>query len=116
MSSTTEEASMTDMTRRRMMDRKIVEMLRGGASVKAVARMMRVAKRRIRTLREQAKEYGYLEADGRLGPAALPPYPEAIFPDPVDGRSLRLSEAHQLLRPHQSWVQESPGTGRDAPL
>jgi transposase len=94
-----------------MMDRKIIEMLRGGASVKAVARMLRVAKRRIRALREQAKEYGYLEADGRLGSVALPPYPEAIFPDPVDGRSLRLSEAHQLLRPHQSWIRERMETG-----
>ncbi len=88
------------------MERKIVEMLQGGASVKRVARTLHVAKRRIRALREQAKKRGYLEADGRPGPVGLPPYPEAIFPDPVDGRSLRLSEAHQLLEPHRGWIRE----------
>ena len=97
---------MTERTRRRMMERKIVEMLRGGASLKRVARTLHVAKRRIRALREQAKKQGYLEADGRPGPVGLPPYPEAIFPDPVDGRSLRLSEAHQLLEPHRGWIRE----------
>jgi transposase len=97
---------MTEVTRRRMMDRKIVEMLMSGASVKPIARSLHVAKRRIRALRERAKEYGYLEADGRRGSVALPPYPEAIFPDPVDGRTLRLSEGHQLLEPHRLWIRE----------
>jgi transposase len=89
-----------------MMERKIVEMLRGGASVKGVARQLHVAKRRVRALRERAQKQGYLEADGRPGKVGLPPYPEAIFPDPVDGRSERSSEAHQLLEPHRGWIQE----------
>jgi transposase len=97
---------MTDLTRRRMVDRKIMELLISGRGVNAIARTLSVAKRRIRVLRERAQEQGYLEADGQPGPIALPPYPEAIFPDPVDGRSLRLSEAHQLLEPHRGWIRE----------
>lgn len=102
---------MSEQTRRRMMDRKIVEMLRSGAGVKSVARQLHVAKWRIRELREQAKACGYLEEGGRPGPAALPPYPEALFPDGVDGRSLRLSASHQLLEPHRDWIRERLETG-----
>ena len=88
------------------MDRKIVEMLRSGASVKGVARSLHVAKRRIRVVRERAQEQGYLEADGGPGPTALPPYPEAIFPDAADGRSARRSEAEEWLEPHRAWIRE----------
>jgi hypothetical protein len=78
------------------MDRKIVEMLRGGASVKGVARSLHVAKRRIRVVRERAQARGYLEADDGPGLTALPPYPEATFPEAVDGRSVRQSEVQEL--------------------
>ena len=88
------------------MDRKIVEMLRSGESVRGVARSLHVAKRRIRVVRERAQEQGYLEADGGPGATALPPYPEAIFPDTADGRSARRSEAEELLEPHQAWIRE----------
>jgi hypothetical protein len=67
MSFTIKEASMTDMTRRRMMDRKIVEMLRSGAGVKSVARQLHVAKWRIRELREQAKRVGIYKRAASLG-------------------------------------------------
>jgi transposase len=89
-----------------MMDRKIVELLMGGGSVKHIARSLHVSKSRVRRLREQAKEYGYLNEQGGKGSAALPPYPEAIFPEPIDRRMLRLSEHHQLLEPHREWIQE----------
>jgi len=97
---------MRERWRKRRMDRKIVEMLRGGASVKGVARSLHVAKRRIRVVRERAQAQGYLEADGGPGRTALPPYPEAIFPEAVDGRSVRPSEAQELLEPHQAWIRE----------
>jgi transposase len=102
---------MTVVTRRRMVERKIIELLMNGTGVNAIGRTLHVAKRRIRALRERAKEYGYLEADGRRGTMPLPPYPEAIFPDPVDGRSLRVSEAHQLLAPKKDWIKERLQTG-----
>ena len=38
--------------RRRLMDRKIVELLIGGARVNSISRTLRVSKRRIRRLRE----------------------------------------------------------------
>lgn len=97
---------MTVVTRRRLMDRKIVEMLRAGAGVKAVARQLHAARWRIRELREQAKACGYLQEGGRPGPVELPAYPQAVFPDGVDKRTLKLSEAHQLLEPKKAWVQE----------
>jgi len=92
--------------RRRLMDRKIVELLIGGAGVNSISRTLHVSKRRVRRLREQAKEYGYLTEQGSKGPVELTSYPEALFPDPVDARSLRVSEAHELLEPHRAWVEE----------
>jgi transposase len=97
---------MTGQTRRRMMDRKIVEMLRRGMGVNAIAQHLHVAKRRIRGVRGKAVEHGYLDADGTPGSVALPAYPEALFPDTVDGRRLRLSESHQVLEPHHDWIRE----------
>jgi DNA-binding CsgD family transcriptional regulator len=47
---------MTGLNRRRMMDRKIVEMLIHGLSIKRIARSLHIAKRRIRALRERAKK------------------------------------------------------------
>ncbi len=88
------------------MDRKIVELLIQGTGVNEIGRNLRVSKSRIRRLREQAKEHGYLNEEGLKGSVALPRYPEAIFPEPVDGRSLRLSEHHKLLEPHRGWIQE----------
>ena len=88
------------------MDRKIVELLIGGAGVNSISRTLHVSKRRVRRLREQAKEYGYLTEQGSKGAVELTCYPEAVFPDPVDARSLRVSEAHKLLEPHRAWVEE----------
>jgi len=92
--------------RRRLMDRKIVELLIGRAGVNSISRTLHVSKRRIRRLREQAKEYGYLTEESKKGLVELPLYPEGLFPDPVDGRTLRLSQAYELLEPHRAWIEE----------
>ena len=97
---------MTRSTRRKQMDRKIVELLKGGAGVNQVVAALRVSKVRVRRLREQAKEYGYLEANGKPGAAALPVYPEALFPEQIDGRALQVSEPQRQLEPHRSWIAE----------
>jgi transposase len=102
---------MTAVTRRRMVDRKIVELLRCGTGVNEIVRRLGVSKRRVRLLRERAWEYGYLERDGRPGTVTPPGYPEAVFPDPVDGRSLRVSETTALLSPHAEWIRERLGAG-----
>jgi len=87
------------------MDRKIVEMLMQGASVKVIARSLHVGRSRVRRLRELAQEHGYLALEGRgAGPSALPPFPEAIFPDPSDGRSVKMSEEHLRLEAIRDWI------------
>ena len=93
-------------TRRTLMDRKIVELLIHGANVKHIARSLHVGRRRVRGLREQAKEYGYLNEDGKKGVAALPPYPEVLFPESADRRSLRLPDSYRVLAPHHAWIRD----------
>jgi len=88
------------------MDRKIVELLISGGSVKQIARSLKVSKTRVRRLREQAKEYGYLTEEGRQGENKLPCYPETIFPEVADGRTLKLSESHQKLKLEHEWILE----------
>ena len=88
------------------MDRKIVELLKFGAGVNKVVETLQVGKKRVRCLRERAKEYGYLDAKGKPGATALPPYPEAIFPESVDGRAVQPSEPQRLLEPHRPWIAE----------
>lgn len=97
---------MNQEVRRRHMDRKIVERLIQGEGINAIARVMQVGKKRVRTLCERAKEYGYLDKDGKPGQVPLPPYPEAIFPDKVDGRTLKLSDSHRLLKEYRPWIEE----------
>ena len=93
------------------MDRKIVEFLIQGKGINEIKRGLHVGGRRIRCLREKAKEYGYLKEDNNTGSIELPPYPEAIFPDPVDGRSIKLSESHQELQRHLPWIKERLNIG-----
>ena len=97
---------MRNKTRRRMVDRKIVELLMGGTGVNSIARNLHVSKRRIGALRERAWEHGYLEEYGRPGARKPAPYPEALFPDPMDGRSLRVSESQKLLAPQEGCIRE----------
>ncbi|HEW81288.1 MAG TPA: IS21 family transposase [Nitrospirae bacterium] len=95
------EALMTKQNRRRVMERKIVEQLVSGKSFNGVCRDLRVGRNRVSHIREMAREYGYLD-----GSRPIPPYPEALFPDPVDGRSLQKSEADIELQGQQSWIED----------
>ena len=88
------------------MERKIVELLKGGAGVNEVVVALKISKLRVRRSRERAKEYGYLAMDGKPGAAELPPYPETIFPDLIDGRALQVSEPQRQLEPHRAWIAE----------
>ncbi len=92
---------MTQQNRRRLMERKIVEQLVLGKSFNAVCRDLKVGRNRVSHIREMAREYGYLE-----GRTPIPPYPEALFPDPVDGRSLQKSEADMQLQKHRAWIED----------
>jgi len=92
---------MNKQNRRRLMERKIVEQLVSGKSFNAVCRDLKVGRNRVSHLREMAREYGYLE-----GSTPIPPYPEALFPDTIDGRSEQKSEADIQLQGQRQWIEE----------
>lgn len=83
------------------MDRKIVEQLVSGKGFNVICKDLRVGKNRVSHIKEKAREYGYLD-----GTVPIPPYPEALFPDPVDGRSLKTSEVDLQLQEHKSWIED----------
>jgi hypothetical protein len=92
---------MTKQNRRRLMERKIVEQLVSGKGFNAVCRDLKVGRNRVYHIREMAREYGYLE-----GNTPIPPYPEALFPDPVDGRSLQKSGPDIQLQEQRPWIED----------
>jgi hypothetical protein len=94
--------AMTKHARRILLERKIIECLRAGDTVKAIARNYRVGKTRVRVLREKAVEFGYIGQD----PKPIPQYPEALFPDFVDRRSLKTSGQDLQLQNHVTWVKD----------
>ncbi len=83
------------------MERKIVEQLVSGKGFNAVCRDLKAGRNRVAHIREKAREYGYLE-----GRVPIPPYPEALFPEPVDGRSIKPSEADLQLQIQKEWIEE----------
>ena len=83
------------------MERKIVEFLVSGKSFNAICQMLRVGRRRVAYIREMARVYGYLDQS-----TPIPPYPEALFPNPEDGRALQTSEADRLLQQQRAWIEE----------
>ena len=87
--------------KRRRMERRIVEGLLTGRSANWLSEHLQVCKKRIKRIREQAQRYGYLD-----GGVPLPPYPQALFPDVVDGRTVKVSAPDILLTPHIDWIKE----------
>lgn len=85
------------------MDRKIVELFLQKKSVREVTRVLRIGDRRARKVQCLAEEYGYLS---KVSPVALPPYPEALFPDGPDGRSVKASEPDTLILARKDWISE----------
>lgn len=94
---------MTLKMRKRLMERKIVELLIEGKTGREVMRALGVGDRRIRKFRLMAEAYGYLGATPRV---PLPAYPEAIFPDGPDGRANKASEANTLILARKPWIIE----------
>lgn len=94
---------MTRQTRKRLMDRKIVELFLQGKSDREVMRTLGIGDRRVRKARCLAEEYGYVGGEPRRG---LPPYPGPLFPDGPDGRSAPNSEANTLILARKEWISE----------
>lgn len=92
---------LSKQNRRRLVDRRIVEFLMNGKGVNEICRELRIGKERVRRIRLMAIEYGYLGDDKK----PVPLFPEAIFPDLVDQRSLRLSDADRSLQVHIDWIK-----------
>lgn len=88
---------MTRTTRRRLLDRKIVEHLLQGKSRRWIVKHLKVGDRRIHRVEEAAKTYGYFEG------VQLPAFPEGIFPEPV-ARPVPPSENDELLLPKKDWI------------
>jgi hypothetical protein len=92
---------MKAQTRRRLMERKIVERLLLGGGLNQICRELGVSKRRVLMVRAKAEEAGYLD-----GSRVLPPYPEALFPEGVDGRSLKTSPTWRELEGYLGWIKD----------
>jgi len=88
------------------MERRIVEMLISGASIKRTCRTLHVGRERVRRLLEQAREHGYLDEENRAGSVRLPGSPQALFPAPLNGRSLQRSTAFKMLDKYRDWIAE----------
>ncbi len=91
---------MTLETRKRLMERKIVEAMMQGKSDRQICLLFKAGNRRINKIRTKAIDYGYLS-----GHRVLPPYPEAVFPELPDDKGLLLvSEADELLLTKKDWI------------
>jgi hypothetical protein len=98
---------MKPMTWRRMMDRSILDRLLLKRGVEKIALEIRVGKRRVREVREKAIAHGYLDSGGKgAGPVVPPLAPFPLFPDPLDGRGVRLSSQEVLLTGKLEWIKE----------
>ena len=93
------------------MDRKIVELLLSGQKIRAIAKMLPVSRDSVRSILELAQDYGYVQEIGVAGTVALPPYPKALFEEPLDGRNLRQSNTHQCLDEWRIWIEEKLSVG-----
>ncbi len=92
---------MNERTKRRIVERKIVEKLLQGIGVNRLCRELKIGKRKVQETRQKALEVGYLD-----GSTPIPGYPEALFPDPCDGRALKESQGWKELTPHVEWIRE----------
>ncbi len=94
-----ENIAMNQVNRKRMIDRKIVELLIENKSFREIASCLKVGARRTRKVRALAEVYGYLD-----GTVSLPAYPEALFPDDIDGRSKRVPDTDPDLLKRKDWM------------
>lgn len=83
------------------MDRRIVELLVSGTSVRDIRKQLRVGSGRLEKVRALALAHGYLG-----GGVALPPFPVLLFPDRIDHRADRGSAPDEALKFYENWIRE----------
>lgn len=93
-------------TRKRLVDRKIVEFLVEGKSERKIRDQLHVGDGRLRRVKKMAREAGYLS-----GLKPLPPFPETLFPDPIDLRSKKVAETDLILEPKKEWIRDCLQSG-----
>jgi hypothetical protein len=100
-----------EMRAKMTVDRKIVEGLREGQSLTKLSKTTQKGKGYVVKVKNMALEYGFIEPTVgtskvyKVGPKAIPPYPEALFPL-QDGRSEKLIETDEYLVSHKDWIIE----------
>lgn len=87
------------------MERRIIEGLLIGKSANELSRELHVCKKRIKRLREDAERAGYFSG------VPLPAFPAALFPEAVDGRTVKQSEPDQILLSQTEWIKDRLETG-----
>lgn len=94
-------------TRKRIMDRKVVEYLLEKKGIRDIGRQLKVGDRRVRKFRALAISYGYLNESGSgPGTIPMPAYPEPLFAYGPDGRGNRGSEVDTVLSGRKEWIVE----------
>ena len=99
-----------------IMDRKIVEGLRSGKSLNALAKITKKSKSYVIKIKDLSLEYGFIKqtcVDIKKYEATakeLPPYPEGLFPF-IDGRANKAIATDQVLEPKLEWIKERVEAG-----
>ena len=90
----------------RNVDRKIVELLVAGLSIREIKDQLKIGSGRLAKVKELAEEHGYL---GKGVP--IPPFPQYLFPDRADKRADRQSDVDAELQKKKDWILERLNTG-----
>lgn len=92
---------MTKQTRKRMMERKILEAILQKKSNREICKLFKTGDRKVRRIRYLAEDFGYLS-----GTTPIPPYPEALFPNQEDPDQKVTSAVDELLLQRKDWIAD----------
>jgi hypothetical protein len=87
-------------------DRKIVELLVAGKSVREIREQLRIGSGRFARVKELAEAHGYLNKS-----VPVPPFPQFLFPDRIDRRCERGSDPDLELQKKKEWILERINAG-----
>ncbi len=100
---------MKTITRKRRMDRKILQCLIEGFSQRRICRELCVGRERVLRVERKGLELGYIK-----GESPIPPYPALLWPDDRDRRTERFSDCSKELWPWITDIEQQLGSGMHA--